>query len=257
MACSSFRVPTLMLGFVLASGMNIVNPTTGKCLDLVAPCVDGSHAKHCERVPVNSLREGANLQMFQCHGKANQQFELLSSGRLRNPVTGLCLDIQAPCKDARGEECERAAVGEIVDQANIQLWHCHSDVAPLSASYGNQKWTFRSNGELKNMGSGLCLEYRGFPDATTNVEVGLCSGGGHQTFDLENGGTAEQTKLGNTQRLVADSANMLFESNQAIPQRFWALCFGPAALLIIAISARQATNRAVSPVDALPLDCVE
>ena len=76
---------------------------------------------------VESLKQGTNLQLFTCNGQPNQEFELMSSSRIRNPFTNLCLDIMAPCRDHLRSPCERASVAELKGKANIQLFPCHTD----------------------------------------------------------------------------------------------------------------------------------
>merc|ERR1740121_44304 len=123
----ALRLCALVAGFSTASGMNIVNRKSGMCLDIHAPCVDGVEVQGCERRPAETLESSANLQLYTCNGKPNQDFELTTSGRIRNPKTGLCLDIVAPCKDHWRSPCERVAVSELKKEANIQLYKCHED----------------------------------------------------------------------------------------------------------------------------------
>lgn len=191
MASSSLRACVVAVLFESTYSLNLVNRASGKCLDLFAPCVDGSTMKDCARTPARDLREGANLQLFECQGGHNQQFEFLSNGRLRNPLTGLCIDIQAPCLDDLRTPCQRINVGDITNHANIQLWTCHRDDGLLSNSYGNQKWTFKG-GELRNEGSDLCLapKLNSTQDHTSivdmsNVTAVTCNGKESQAFDFD------------------------------------------------------------------------
>jgi len=196
----------------MVRGMNLVNPATHKCLDLYAPCKGGEEEKGCERVAPGDLKKGTNLQMYACHNKANQQFELLDNGRIRNPLTGLCIDVQAPCVEGEKEpKCNRVAVGDIKKEANVQLWTCHEDQGTLSNSYGNQKWHIRSDGRFKNEGANLCLDALrvekddGRIDSSevgdmANVQVYSChtegedASDGNQKFDLETGDVAEENE---------------------------------------------------------------
>merc|ERR1719491_2543041 len=108
-------------------------------------------------MPPASLKEGTNLQLFPCNKASNQEFELTNSGRIMNPLTGLCLDIVAPCKDHFRTPCERVPVTELQKEANIQLYTCHEDEGQLSNSYGNQKFNFEG-GQLRNWLADMCLE---------------------------------------------------------------------------------------------------
>merc|ERR1719384_516998 len=172
----------------VAMGMNIVNRKSKMCLDLHAPCIDGSDDPDCQRKAPESLKQGTNLQLFKCNGKRNQEFELLSNGRLRNPLTGLCLDIMAPCKDHLRIPCERVAVSELKKEANIQLYSCHrDDLTVLSNSYGNQMWSFQS-GQLRNWMSNLCLgpmlDAEGKMVAEANIHADTCKEASYQKFDF-------------------------------------------------------------------------
>lgn len=197
----------------MVRGMNLVNPTTHKCLDLYAPCKEGEEKKGCERVAPTDLKKGTNLQMYACHNKANQQFEVLDNGRIRNPLTGLCIDMQAPCVEGEEDkpDCKRVAVDDIESLANVQLWTCHEDTGKKSSSYGNQKWHIRSDGRFENEGANLCLDAQrvmedGKPVDSSkvgdmaNVQVYKChkegedASDGNQKFDLETGDVAEENE---------------------------------------------------------------
>lgn len=171
-----------------ADALNLVNRESGLCLDLFAPCVDGSHAQGCQRQSLESLTKGTNLQLFTCTGGINQDFELLSDGRIRNPLTGLCMDILAPCKDHFRTPCERAPVDELKHKANIQLFTCHQDDSGvLSNSYGNQVWNF-DHGQLRNTPSNLCLEPKvdasGKMTDMTDIRAETCKEAAYQKFDF-------------------------------------------------------------------------
>jgi len=182
------RTCALLAGcFAAASGMNLVNRKSKLCLDLHAPCVDGSEDENCQRMPVESLKKGTNLQLYRCNGKPNQEFELLANSRIRNPFTDLCIDIMAPCKDHFRTPCERLPVSELEGQANIQLYTCHEDKGVLSNSYGNQMWNFQG-GQLKNHQSNLCLEPKldstGSMVEMSNVWAETCVEAEYQKFDF-------------------------------------------------------------------------
>lgn len=158
-------------------GFNVMNPANGKCLDLHAPCEDGTETPGCKRKHGKELEKGTNLQTWDCHGEPNQEFELAGHGRLKNPATGLCIDILAPCQDGSDDpHCARMAVKDLKEEQNIQMWTCHDEDEHVSNSLGNQMWTMTEKGELKNTGSGLCLVTIDDPDngTATNVEVNTC-----------------------------------------------------------------------------------
>merc|ERR1711933_57287 len=84
-----------------------------ECIDIKAPCKDGKETAKCPRLEGKELKKGTNIQMWKCHGEDNQAFEFVN-GRIRNPPTGLCLDIKADCKDGSDKaDCERESVEDI------------------------------------------------------------------------------------------------------------------------------------------------
>jgi len=172
-----------------AAGMTLVNRKSGKCLDLSAPCADGTAREGCQNPP-KDMTKGINLQLLRCTGKENQEFEFTKSGRIRNSLTGVCLDIAAPCKDHLRSPCERVPVTQLKAQAKIHLFACHKDTGVLSNSYGNQKWRFQL-GVLQNVESDLCLapkqEPKGpegqKPEEMANVWADTCVRDESQKFD--------------------------------------------------------------------------
>lgn len=158
---------------------NVANERLKMCLDIKAPCTDGSDKKGCERVKGKDLKKGANLQMWECHGKDNQKFEIID-GRLHNTLTGLCVDIKAMCTNGKDEPgCKRQSLDDIKDEANVQLWTCRKDDKEgfASASYGNQKFDLMKDGSFSNSRTGFCLTaHKGEGDETNgaNVHINKC-----------------------------------------------------------------------------------
>jgi hypothetical protein len=193
------QVFMLMAGLGLAAGMNLVNRESGKCLDLFSPCIDGTSGKNCKRIPAKDLQKGTNLQLYHCNGEMNQEFEFLSNSRLRNPLTNLCIDILAPCKDHFRTPCERVGVTELKGHANIQLYTCHEDSGVLSNSYGNQKWNFEQS-MLRNKLSNLCLGPKQKTDKLkadglddmANIQAEVCQGKLYQQFDWKESNHSQQ-----------------------------------------------------------------
>merc|ERR1740139_2190602 len=112
----------------------------------------------CDRIPAGELQEGTQLQLFTCNGKPNQDFELTSnrSGRVRNPFTGLCLEIVVPCRDhEKTPPCKRLHISELGGVATVQISTCHNDSNAVSDSDGSQLWDFQ-DGFLKNEDANLC-----------------------------------------------------------------------------------------------------
>jgi len=244
--------------FGAAAGMNIVNPSTGKCLDLYRPCKGGKEKKGCERVAAKDLKKGANLQMYKCNAGENQQFEILDNGRIRNPLTKLCIDMQAPCKDGSDKpDCKRVANKDIEKLANIQLWTCHEDTGKLSASYGNQKWHVKENGLFKNEGSGLCLDAQAHTvdgkrvDATkikdmANVQAYSCHEKGNQIYTFETGAMAAKVKPEEKFQIIPDSKFLESSSPAQSNAKLVLPALGICSLVVAAfvgIRARRSTDQ--------------
>ncbi|GAB3834911.1 extracellular catalytic domain type 1 short-chain-length polyhydroxyalkanoate depolymerase [Dactylosporangium cerinum] len=93
----------------------LVGVASGRCLD----------------VPGSSTANGVQLQIWDCHGGANQQWT--ASGQTLRSL-GKCLD--APSNATAG--------------APAQLWDC--------TGAANQQWSLNADGTIRNARSGLCLD---------------------------------------------------------------------------------------------------
>jgi len=162
-------------------GEGTLGPKNDECIDIKAPCKTGEERAGCTRKEGEELEKGINIQTWKCHGEKNQEFEF-ANGRIRNPVTNLCLDIKADCKDGSDTpKCDRESVEDIKkkDSANLQLWTCREDTAEgfKSKSYGNQKFDFKLDGTLRNELTGFCVTAHEGKTATdgTNVEMHQCT----------------------------------------------------------------------------------
>jgi len=127
--------------------MQIVNPTSGKCLDL-----DGS----------GYFQDTTKAQLWTCLGNPNQQWEL-RQGQVVNPLSGKCLDLDG--------------AGEFQDGTKAQLFTCLGN--------SNQQWEFR-DGQLVNPPSGKCLDLDGdghFQDGT-QAQLWTCLGNPNQKWEL-------------------------------------------------------------------------
>lgn len=236
---------------------NVANERLKMCLDIKAPCKDGSDKAGCERVAGKDLKKGANLQMWECHGKDNQKFEIID-GRLHNTLTGLCVDIKALCTNGKDEAgCKRQSLDDIKDEANVQLWTCRKDdkAGFASASYGNQKFDLMKDGTFSNSRTGFCLtSHKGESDETNgaNVHINKCGamdGPGEDPADqvyywkaeVETDDFTRLVEVGETVQLPAPAATWS-------PAAFSAMAVGAcasAALAAVAVvrSLRPTTER--------------
>jgi endo-1,4-beta-xylanase len=121
-------------------GNRLRSEASGRCLD----------------VSQSSSANGAQLQIWDCHTNANQQFT--QNGQTLQ-VLGKCLD--APPNAAAG--------------TRVQIWDCNGGA--------NQQWNLNSNGTISSAQTGLCLDVNGAGTANgTAVSVWTCHNGANQRW---------------------------------------------------------------------------
>ena len=119
-------------------------------------------AGRCLDVPGQSTAPGAQAQLWDCHGGANQTWTHTSAGEM----TVYAGDTRR-CLDASGASAANGTAAII--------WTCHGG--------SNQKWSRNGNGTITNVGSGLCLDLAG--SATNNgakAVLWTCDGGRDQQW---------------------------------------------------------------------------
>jgi poly(3-hydroxybutyrate) depolymerase len=123
----------------------VANVAAGKCLDVAGVAQDN----------------GTAVQLWECHGGANQQWTASDTGELR--VYG------GKCLDAEGYGTEPGT--------RVHIWDCHGET--------NQQWTVNADGSITGVQSGLCLdaEDSGTADGT-RVVLWTCNGGANQQWTL-------------------------------------------------------------------------
>lgn len=110
----------------------------------------------CLDAPNSASTNGTRPVIWDCHGRSNQQWTA-TNGQLR--VLGRCLD--APTGASAGTA--------------VQLYDCHGGT--------NQQWTFQSNGTVRGVASGLCLDVdRNLTANNTAVLLWHCSGAANQVW---------------------------------------------------------------------------
>ncbi len=126
-----------------SGGGAIKSVSSGRCLDVS----DASQAN------------GAQAQIWDCNGQANQQWAPTSSGELR-VYGGKCLDV-----NNRGT----------ADGSSVIIWDCNGQ--------NNQQWRFNSDGSITAVGANKCLD---IPNNTTangaKLQIWSCSGGTNQRW---------------------------------------------------------------------------
>ncbi|MEH0420744.1 non-reducing end alpha-L-arabinofuranosidase family hydrolase [Streptomyces sp. B21-083] len=121
--------------------------------------VRGVDSGRCLDVSGFSQTDGANVQIWDCHGGTNQQWTLTDSSQLT--VYG------NKCLDARG--------GATTSGTPVQISTCNGS--------DNQQWRVNPDGTIIGVRSGLCLEASGWGKANgTGVQIWSCHGGANQKW---------------------------------------------------------------------------
>ncbi|MGV9508500.1 endo-1,4-beta-xylanase [Streptomyces tendae] len=119
--------------------------------------IKGTGSGRCLDVPDASTADGTQLQLWDCHSGANQQWAYTDAGELR--VYG------DKCLDAAGSG----------NGAKVQIYSCWGG--------DNQKWRLNSDGSIVGVQSGLCLDAVGAGTANgTLVQLYSCSNGANQRW---------------------------------------------------------------------------
>lgn len=143
---------TLVVGVLGVSPAHAAAPAT-----LVS-----SASQRCLDIARGSQEPGTPAIIFDCHGGANQKWELTAAGELRTFDGARCLDI-------KGNSTQPRAI--------VQSYTCHGG--------GNQKWTLRADKTIQNPQSGLCLTVKGGATAnSTGIDMWQCEGTTHQQWSF-------------------------------------------------------------------------
>jgi len=131
---------------------SIGDPGTGSSAGTLVSAASG----RCLDVPGGSTANGTLPVIWDCNGGANQRWT--SSGQSLQAL-GKCLD--APINAAAG--------------AKVQMWDCHGGA--------NQQWTLNSDGTVRGVQSGLCLDVDHNRTANgTAVLLWTCSAAANQRW---------------------------------------------------------------------------
>ncbi|MFD5408664.1 RICIN domain-containing protein, partial [Streptomyces nojiriensis] len=138
------------IGAHTSNTFNIVNPTSGRCLNLAG---------------AGPWENGTRVILWDCTlGAPTEQFKITAEGQIVNPTSGRCLNLEG--------------AGPWTNGTRVLLWDCHG--AP------NEKFEWTPDGQLRNPTSGRCLNLEGGSGWTNNTRVLLwdCSGGPNEKFKL-------------------------------------------------------------------------
>jgi hypothetical protein len=118
----------------------------------------------CLDADMNTIaNNGTKVQLWDCHGGANQWFSLLEDmgGQIVNVYSGRCLDADTNTIGSNGTK--------------VQLWDCHGGT--------NQQW-YRDGDRIRNRASGRCLDadINTIGDNGTKVHLWDCHDGSNQQW---------------------------------------------------------------------------
>ncbi|WP_432933170.1 lectin [Microbispora sp. CA-135349] len=119
----------------------------------------GVGSGRCLDVSGASQNNGAQVQIWDCNGQANQRWTSTSAGELR--VYGnKCLDVNG---------------GGTADGTGVIIWDCNGQ--------NNQKWRLNSDGSITAVGANKCLDVSNNGTANgSKVHIWTCHGGTNQQW---------------------------------------------------------------------------
>jgi non-reducing end alpha-L-arabinofuranosidase len=121
----------------------------------------GAQSNRCVDVPGASTSNGTQVQLWDCHGGANQRWTSTAGRELR--ISG------SKCLDAFGAGTSNGTAAIV--------WDCHGGT--------NQQWNVNANGTITGVQSGLCLDANGAGTANgTRIQLWSCNGGANQRWSL-------------------------------------------------------------------------
>nr|WP_275409329.1 ricin-type beta-trefoil lectin domain protein [Micromonospora lutea] len=93
----------------------------------------GTQSNRCIDVPNSSRNNGTRVQLYDCHGQANQTWTYDSSTKQLRVYGDMCLDASGSGNGAA-----------------VQIYSCHNQT--------NQQWNINSNGTISGVQSNRCLD---------------------------------------------------------------------------------------------------
>ena len=121
----------------------------------------GTASGRCVDVPGATSTNGTQVQLWDCHGGANQRWTYTANRQLT--VNG------NKCLDANGQGTSNGTT--------VVIWDCNGQA--------NQQWNLNSNGSITGVQSGLCLDASGAGTANgTRIQLWSCHGGTNQQWSF-------------------------------------------------------------------------
>jgi hypothetical protein len=135
--------------------------TVKNCAVLDEALVVGKGSNKCLDVEGVHTHNGANVHLWECHGRANQQWKF-DGDFIISKQTGKCLDVEG---------------AHTHNGANVHLWECHGRA--------NQQWKFDGDFIISKQ-TGKCLDvYKAYSHNGTNIIMWPCHGGDNQRWKLK------------------------------------------------------------------------
>ncbi|MFC4592275.1 glycoside hydrolase family 27 protein [Sphaerisporangium corydalis] len=121
--------------------------------------IRGVGSGRCLDVSGASQANGAQAQIWDCNGQANQQWTPTASGELR-VYGGKCLDVNN---------------AGTADNTSVIIWDCNGQT--------NQRWRLNSDGTITAVGANKCLDVPNNGTANgTKLAIWSCNGGTNQRW---------------------------------------------------------------------------
>ncbi len=138
---------------------SIGSPSNGRQNVLIA----GTQSGRCLDVAGAATANGTQIQLWDCHGGANQRWTY-SAGKQLTVYGNKCLD----------------AYGQgTANGTRVIIWDCNGQA--------NQQWNLNANGTVSSVQSGLCVDAAGYGTANgTLIHLWACHGGTNQQWALRN-----------------------------------------------------------------------
>ncbi|MET7463975.1 arabinofuranosidase catalytic domain-containing protein [Nonomuraea sp. NPDC005501] len=148
-----------VLAALLATALTWSVPASAATTPLV-----GVGSGRCLDVSGASQANGAQTQIWDCNGQANQQWTSTSAGELR-VYGGKCLDVNG---------------AGAADGTAVIIWDCNGQ--------NNQKWRLNADGTITAVGANKCLDIAGAGTANgTKAQIWTCNGRNNQKWDTGTG----------------------------------------------------------------------
>ncbi|MGW4644895.1 lectin [Sphaerisporangium sp. NPDC004334] len=124
-----------------------------------ASAIRGVGSGRCLDVANVSQANGAQVQIWDCNGQANQQWAPTGSGELR----------------VYGNKCLDVSNASTADGAQVAIWDCNGQ--------SNQQWRFNSDGSITAVGANKCLDVPNYSTANgVKLQIWSCNGGTNQRW---------------------------------------------------------------------------